>query len=123
MILEPLASLLTRLSLAGRSQQPTTLVSPSSCISERLVRAAAQGEVHQVEQLLISHPDQVNAKHGGKTCLQVAAHQGHTRLVSLLLSIGASIEVFDDEGDRQGTIIIKYNNYSILCITLQIIIL
>jgi len=89
------------MSLAGRPQQSTTLpASPGSCIAERLVRAAAQGELHQVEQLLLTHPDQVDAKHGGKTCLQVAAHQGHTRLVSLLLSIGASIEVFDDEGDR-----------------------
>lgn len=100
MILEPLASLLTRLSI-GRPQQQTTLpTSPGSCVADRLVRAAAQGEVHHVEQLLLTYPDQVDAKHGGKTCLQVAAHQGHTRLVLLLLSTGASIEVSDDEGDR-----------------------
>jgi E3 ubiquitin-protein ligase mind-bomb len=36
---------------------------------------------------------------GGKTCLQVAAHQGHQQLVEYLLSIGANVNIVDKEGD------------------------
>lgn len=36
---------------------------------------------------------------GGKTCLQVAAHQGHQMLVEYLLSIGANVNIVDKEGD------------------------
>jgi E3 ubiquitin-protein ligase mind-bomb len=36
---------------------------------------------------------------GGKTCLQVAAHQGHQALVEYLLSIGANVNIVDKEGD------------------------
>lgn len=41
----------------------------------------------------------MDAKSSGKTCLQVASHQGHTELVALLLARGASLEVADDDGD------------------------
>lgn len=36
---------------------------------------------------------------GGKTCLQVAAHQGHKALVEYLLSVGANVNIVDKEGD------------------------
>lgn len=36
---------------------------------------------------------------GGKTCLQVAAHQGHIALVNYLLSLRANVNVVDKEGD------------------------
>lgn len=36
---------------------------------------------------------------GGKTCLQVAAHQGHQGLVEYLLSINANVNIVDKEGD------------------------
>ena len=101
--LEPLSSLLSHLSICA-PRQPTAflpaLSSSRCCIADRLVRAAAQGESGTVEELLASYPDQVDAKHGGKTSLQVVAHQGHTTLVSKLLSSGASLEIADDEGDR-----------------------
>lgn len=95
--------MLTNLSISAPRHQPTASIHSlpnSKCIADRLVRAAAQGESCIVEELLASFPDQVDAKHGGKTSLQVAAHQGHLILVSKLLSIGASLEIADDEGDR-----------------------
>ena len=36
---------------------------------------------------------------GGKTCLQVAAHQGHLNLVNYLLTTGANVNIVDKEGD------------------------
>lgn len=46
-----------------------------------------------------ANPDQVDVMSGGKTCLQVAAHQGHKALVEYLLSVGANVNVVDKEGD------------------------
>lgn len=50
-------------------------------------------------KLFSSNPDQVDVMSGGKTCLQVAAHQGHQTLVEYLLSIGANVNIVDKEGD------------------------
>lgn len=36
---------------------------------------------------------------GGKTALQVAAHQGHVNVVKYLLALGANVNVVDKEGD------------------------
>lgn len=36
---------------------------------------------------------------GGKTALQVAAHQGHVHIVKYLLALGANVNVVDKEGD------------------------
>lgn len=46
-----------------------------------------------------NHPEQVDVMSGGKTCLQVAAHQGHINLVRYLLSVGANVNMVDKEGD------------------------
>lgn len=86
-----------QLSLSHPSHQPGTF--NEGTIADRLVRAAAQGQFNIFEQLLLQHPDKANAKSSGKTCLQVAAHQGHTELVGFLLSKGASMEIADDDGD------------------------
>lgn len=68
-------------------------------MADQLVRAAAQGQFGMVEGLLLRYPDKVDAKSSGKTCLQVAAHQGHTELVGLLLSKAATLAIVDDDGD------------------------
>ena len=105
---DPLASLLSDLLINGSPQQPSTspqhlLPRPNSSsevsVADVLVRAAAQGQFDLVKELLIQNPDKVDAKSSGKTCLQVASHQGHTELVTLLLSKGACLEVADDDGD------------------------
>uniref|UniRef100_A0A1A9WEY4 RING-type E3 ubiquitin transferase n=1 Tax=Glossina brevipalpis TaxID=37001 RepID=A0A1A9WEY4_9MUSC len=66
---------------------------------DKLVREAAQGHLEFVKQHLNAHPDHVNAMSGGKTCIQVAAHQGHVDIVKFLISKGANVNVIDKEGD------------------------
>lgn len=44
--------------------------------ADKLVREAALGRLDYVKQYLDAHPDQVDCMSAGKTCLQVAAHQG-----------------------------------------------
>ena len=41
----------------------------------------------------------IDGKSAGKTCLQVACHQGHLDLVRLLLDNGTSLQTVDDDGD------------------------
>lgn len=46
-----------------------------------------------------THADKVDVMSGGKTALQVAAHQGHVHIVKYLLALGANVNVVDKEGD------------------------
>ena len=41
----------------------------------------------------------MDGKSSGKTCLQVACHQGHMDMVRLLLDHKASLDIADDDGD------------------------
>ena len=41
----------------------------------------------------------MDEKSSGKTAMQVASHQGHLEIVSLLLSAGAKLELQDEDGD------------------------
>lgn len=77
---------------------PLTGLSGSSA-ADKLVREAAQGRLEYVQQHLSAHPGDVDAMSAGKTCLQVAAHQGHVQLVHLLLRLHANVNVVDKEGD------------------------
>lgn len=101
-----MASLLSHLLISGPQQlqySPQNIQQQAGnkelSIADRLVRAAAQGQADIVHDLLNKYADKVDAKSSGKTCLQVAAHQGHLELVTLLLSRSASLEVADDDGD------------------------
>lgn len=67
--------------------------------ADRLVREAAQGNMEFVRNYISANPDQVDCASGGKTCLQVAAHQGHVELVKYLLDMGSNVNVVDKEGD------------------------
>ncbi|KAK7791090.1 hypothetical protein R5R35_000511 [Gryllus longicercus] len=86
----PLASLLSNLTIQEQ---------PENTSMDNLVREAAQGHIDTVREFVTKFPEKVDGKSGGKTCLQVACHQGHTELVCFLLSAGASPEIPDDEGD------------------------
>lgn len=69
-------------------------------IADQLVRAAAQGQLETCKKLLDRVPRQVvDQKSGGKTALQVAAHQGHVPIVKMLLASGASVNSCDNVGD------------------------
>lgn len=70
-----------------------------SSSADKLVRDSAQGRLEAVKVILDAHPSQVDMRSGGKTALQVAAHQGHTQLVAYLLSIGAFVNAVDTDGD------------------------
>lgn len=67
--------------------------------ADKLVREAALGRLDYVKQYLDSHPDQVDCMSAGKTCLQVAAHQGHINIIKYLLSKQANVNIVDKEGD------------------------
>ncbi|XP_070516518.1 E3 ubiquitin-protein ligase MIB2 isoform X3 [Cardiocondyla obscurior] len=71
---------------------------------EKLLRIAARGEagVDAVREFLKKYPGRIDASTPGggkKTCLQVAAHQGHFELCTLLLNVGASLRAADEDGD------------------------
>ncbi|KAG7169704.1 E3 ubiquitin-protein ligase MIB2-like [Homarus americanus] len=85
----PLASILHQLL---DTEQDTSVV-------DQLVREAAQGHTQAVSHLLAKHPDKVDGRSSGKTCLQVACHQGHMDIVRLLLDHKASLDIADDDGD------------------------
>lgn len=74
--------------------------SQSNAASDQLVRASAQGYFDTVQRLLKEIPAaMVDIRSGGKTSLQVAAHQGHSAIVKLLLQAGASVNASDNDGD------------------------
>ncbi|KAK9888621.1 hypothetical protein WA026_000850 [Henosepilachna vigintioctopunctata] len=69
-------------------------------IADRLVRAAAQGNLDTCKRFLEDLPEvMVDMTSGGKTALQVAAHQGHLSIVRMLLAAGASVNCSDNDGD------------------------
>ncbi|XP_065164682.1 E3 ubiquitin-protein ligase MIB2 [Atheta coriaria] len=78
-----------------------------SGVEEQLVKAAAQGQIDTVRRILeesrlTRSPNIVTAvdlRNGGKTALQVASHQGHVAIVSLLIQAGADVNVRDNDGD------------------------
>ncbi|XP_044752526.1 E3 ubiquitin-protein ligase MIB2 isoform X2 [Coccinella septempunctata] len=72
----------------------------SNGTADRLVRAAAQGNMETCKRLLDDLPrSMVDIRSGGKTALQVAAHQGHLAVVKMFLAAGASVNSSDNDGD------------------------
>lgn len=69
-------------------------------VADQLIRAAAHGHLDAVARLLEEIPTgMVDMRSGGKTALQVSAHQGHMRIVKLLLRSGANVNTSDNDGD------------------------
>lgn len=68
--------------------------------ADQLIRAAAHGQADSVIRLLEEiQGGMVDTRSGGKTALQVAAHQGHVGIVKLLLRAGANVNTSDNDGD------------------------
>lgn len=73
---------------------------PANAASDQLVKASAKGELETVQRLLKEMPtNMVDVRSGGKTSLQVAAHQGHIAVVKLLLQAGACVNNSDNDKD------------------------
>ncbi|KAJ8920592.1 hypothetical protein NQ315_004731 [Exocentrus adspersus] len=90
----------------NQRQEPSIQWSPANQdvqtngVADQLVRAAAQGHLETVKRLLEGIPrSMVDMRSSGKTALQVAAHQGHSAVVKLLLHTGASVNASDNDGD------------------------
>lgn len=85
-------------------QRTDHIITPLSGLSgtsaaDKLVREAAQGRLEYVKQYLDAHIEEVDCMSAGKTCLQVAAHQGHITIIKYLLSLKSNVNIVDKEGD------------------------
>lgn len=70
----------------------------SSSLDQDLIKAAENGDVAQIQQLLVKGAD-IEAKNGsGYPALVLAAQNGHTDAVKLLLEKGANIEAHSGNG-------------------------
>lgn len=72
-------------------------------LADRLVRDAARGKIEAIKRSLETLRDTPNGnpdmRSGGRTALQVAAHQGHVNITKLLLEIGANVNAADTDCD------------------------
>ncbi|KAI0220924.1 E3 ubiquitin-protein ligase MIB2 [Lamellibrachia satsuma] len=80
-------------------EQLTSALHSPSAEPVQLLQEAAKGNADFVRAMLARHPEQVDQRSRGKTALQVACHQGHVNVVSLLLTNGANVNLADDDGD------------------------
>jgi len=67
---------------------------------EELVKAAANGDLVKVEELLARPDCNANGVFAGHTALQAASQNGHLEVLRLLLRSGANLELEDKDGDQ-----------------------
>ncbi|XP_013779366.1 E3 ubiquitin-protein ligase MIB1-like, partial [Limulus polyphemus] len=72
----------------------------SGDINEELVKAAANGDVQKLEELLKRPDAEVNGVFATHTALQGASQNGHIEVIKLLLRYNADVEIEDKDGDR-----------------------
>lgn len=81
-------------------QPPNLANAQTNNAADQLVRAAAQGQLEMVKNLIEGVlTGMVDIRSGGKTSMQVAAHQGYVPIVTFLLSKGADVNATDSDGD------------------------
>jgi len=66
--------------------------------TEQLVKAAKEGELKTVTDLLALSKTQINSKYNGWTALGSAAREGHIEIVRLRVRNGAKLEILMDVG-------------------------
>ncbi|XP_058878045.1 E3 ubiquitin-protein ligase MIB1 isoform X3 [Acipenser ruthenus] len=71
----------------------------SGDINEELVKAAANGDLAKVEDLLKRPDVDVNGQCAGHTAMQAASQNGHVDVLKLLLKHSVDLEAEDSEGD------------------------
>ncbi|XP_051879285.1 E3 ubiquitin-protein ligase mib1 isoform X1 [Pristis pectinata] len=72
----------------------------SGDINEELVKAAANGDVAKVEEIMARPDVDVNGQCAGHTAMQAASQNGHVDVLKLLLKHSVDLEVEDKDGDR-----------------------
>ncbi|MGH0137537.1 UNVERIFIED_CONTAM: hypothetical protein FKN15_064098 [Acipenser sinensis] len=72
----------------------------SGDINEELVKAAANGDLAKVEDLLKRPDVDVNGQCAGHTAMQAASQNGHVDVLKLLLKHSVDLEAEDKDGDR-----------------------
>jgi len=73
----------------------------SGDVNEELVKAAANGDVQKVEEVLgRSDAPSVNGVFAGHTALQAASQNGHLDVIQLLIRYNCDFEIEDKDGDR-----------------------
>ncbi|MEE6464267.1 hypothetical protein FKM82_006222 [Ascaphus truei] len=72
----------------------------SGDLNEELVKAAANGDVAKVEDLLKRQDVDVNGQCAGHTAMQAASQNGHVDILKLLLKQNVDVEAEDKDGDR-----------------------
>merc|ERR1719431_939921 len=73
----------------------------SGDVNEELVKAAANGDVQKVEDVLgRSDAPSVNGVFAGHTALQAASQNGHLDVIQLLIRYNCDFEIEDKDGDR-----------------------
>lgn len=68
--------------------------------NEELVKAAANGNVERVRDVLDRNEADVNGVYSGNTAAQAASQKGHTSVLQVLVARGCDLEVTDEDGDR-----------------------
>uniref|UniRef100_A0A8C6V5H5 E3 ubiquitin-protein ligase MIB1 n=1 Tax=Neogobius melanostomus TaxID=47308 RepID=A0A8C6V5H5_9GOBI len=72
----------------------------SGDINEELVKAAANGDLAKVEDILKRPDVDVNGQCAGHTAMQAASQNGHVDVLKLLLKHSVDLEAEDKDGDR-----------------------
>ncbi|KAM6948875.1 E3 ubiquitin-protein ligase mib1 isoform 4-T4 [Aplochiton taeniatus] len=72
----------------------------SGDINEELVKAAANGDLAKVEDILKRPEVDVNGQCAGHTAMQAASQNGHVDVLKLLLKHNVDLEAEDKDGDR-----------------------
>uniref|UniRef100_A0AAQ4PDD0 RING-type E3 ubiquitin transferase n=1 Tax=Gasterosteus aculeatus aculeatus TaxID=481459 RepID=A0AAQ4PDD0_GASAC len=72
----------------------------SGDINEELVKAAANGDLAKVEDILKRADVDVNGQCAGHTAMQAASQNGHVDVLKLLLKHNVDLEAEDKDGDR-----------------------
>uniref|UniRef100_A0A8C8M770 E3 ubiquitin-protein ligase MIB1 n=1 Tax=Oncorhynchus tshawytscha TaxID=74940 RepID=A0A8C8M770_ONCTS len=72
----------------------------SGDVNEELVKAAANGDLAKVEDILKRPDVDVNGQCAGHTAMQAASQNGHVDVLKLLLKHNVDLEAEDKDGDR-----------------------
>ncbi|XP_056020573.1 E3 ubiquitin-protein ligase MIB2-like [Ostrea edulis] len=77
-----------------KREQPDQVAGPVA-----IFKAAGQGDLQTVKEIIRKYPDAVDRIHDGTTALQISCYEGHVDVVEFLLKSKANPNVKDSDGD------------------------